>query len=248
MSRIASGLLRTNCSLQPSYVAPPKPAAESRRSWMAVPIAPSRTRTRFPSVARSAATRSPRLIAPPALALGFAQANVRPRLSSEPACKQLLNRLNNYPMMGHLLAWTSCLIFARSSQAARWPTVRRAGPCSICLQSRRCTVAEAARLAQEAEFFDRWAKENTKHLEPVDAAVLARYRRPRGLYAKEFGIRALGDVAGKRILDVGCGEGEDAMILALLGAHVTGLDVSPAAVELSRQRAMVNRVSDRTSF
>lgn len=109
-------------------------------------------------------------------------------------------------------------------------------------------MAEAARLAQEAEFFDRWAKENAKHLEPVDAAVLARYRRPRGLYAKEFGIRALGDVAGKRILDVGCGEGEDAMILALLGAHVTGLDVSPAAVELSRQRAMVNRVSDRTSF
>src|SRR3989454_11277713 len=57
-----------------------------------------------------------------------------------------------------------------------------------------------------------------------------------------------GDLAGKRILDVGCGEGEDGMILAKLGARVTGLDVSPAAIELARQRAQVNGVSERTRF
>ena len=101
---------------------------------------------------------------------------------------------------------------------------------------------------QEAEFFDRQARENAKQLEPVDPAVLERYRRPGVLYPKEACVCALGDLSGKSILDVGCGEGEDAMILARLGAHVTGLDVSPAAIELARQRASINGVSGATDF
>src|SRR2546428_7191124 len=109
-------------------------------------------------------------------------------------------------------------------------------------------MAHATGLAQEVEFFDRWAKENAKHLEPVDGAVLDRYRRPGSLDPKEYCFRLLGDLRGKNILDVGCGEGEDAMILAMLGAQVTGLDVSPGAIALARQRAALNGVSDRTRF
>ena len=101
-------------------------------------------------------------------------------------------------------------------------------------------VGKVAQLAEEAEFFDRWAEENGKHLEPVDAAVLERYRTPGNVYSKEYCFRLLGDLRDKTILDVGCGEGEDGMILAKLGARVTGLDVSPAAIELARQRAQVN--------
>ena len=52
-------------------------------------------------------------------------------------------------------------------------------------------MAHATRLAQEVEFFDRWAKENAKHLEPVDGAVLDRYRRPGSLYPKEYCFRLL---------------------------------------------------------
>jgi 2-polyprenyl-3-methyl-5-hydroxy-6-metoxy-1,4-benzoquinol methylase len=106
----------------------------------------------------------------------------------------------------------------------------------------------AARLSQEAGFFDRWAGENTKRLEPVDPAVLRRYAQPGKLYPKEFCFLLLGDVRGKSVLDVGCGEGEDAMILASLGAQVTGLDVSAGAINLATRRAALNGVSGRARF
>jgi 2-polyprenyl-3-methyl-5-hydroxy-6-metoxy-1,4-benzoquinol methylase len=109
-------------------------------------------------------------------------------------------------------------------------------------------MESASKLAQEAEFFDRWADANAKRLEPTDPAVVERYRRPRSLSPKEYCFRLLGDLRGRNILDVGCGEGEDAMILAMLGAQVTGLDVSPGAVALAKQRAALNGVSDRTRF
>jgi len=106
----------------------------------------------------------------------------------------------------------------------------------------------ARQLAQEAEFFDRWADEHKKRLEKVDPAILERYRNPGIFYPKEACIRLLGDLRGKTILDVGCGEGEDAMILASLGARVTGLDVSPGAIELAKERAALNGLSDRARF
>jgi 2-polyprenyl-3-methyl-5-hydroxy-6-metoxy-1,4-benzoquinol methylase len=110
------------------------------------------------------------------------------------------------------------------------------------------TMKSAAKLAQEAEFFDRWADANAKRLEPTDPAVVERYRRTRGLSPKEYCFQLLGELRGKTILDVGCGEGEDAMILAKLGARVTGLDVSPGAIALATERAALNGVSDRVRF
>jgi 2-polyprenyl-3-methyl-5-hydroxy-6-metoxy-1,4-benzoquinol methylase len=109
-------------------------------------------------------------------------------------------------------------------------------------------MGTAARLAQEAQFFDRWAEESIKQLEPIDPGVVARYQKPGKWYAKEYCINLLGDLRGKRILDVGCGEGEDAVLLAKLGAKVTGFDVSPGAIEVATRRAELNDVSDRVSF
>jgi 2-polyprenyl-3-methyl-5-hydroxy-6-metoxy-1,4-benzoquinol methylase len=46
----------------------------------------------------------------------------------------------------------------------------------------------------------------------------------------------LGDIAGRRVLDAGCGEGFLARVLAARGALVTGIDLSPRLIELARAR------------
>ena len=48
-------------------------------------------------------------------------------------------------------------------------------------------------------------------------------------------LTLLGDVAGKRVLDAGCGEGRFARMLAERGAIVTGIDFSHRMVDLARE-------------
>lgn len=52
----------------------------------------------------------------------------------------------------------------------------------------------------------------------------------------------LGDVAGRRVLDYGCGHGMAAVVLARLGARVTGFDLSDGYVAEARRRATANEV------
>lgn len=47
-------------------------------------------------------------------------------------------------------------------------------------------------------------------------------------------LEVMGDVAGKRILDAGCGEGRFARMLAERGAQVTALDLSSRMIEIAR--------------
>src|SRR4051812_43836685 len=44
-------------------------------------------------------------------------------------------------------------------------------------------------------------------------------------------------VRGPKVLDLGCGTGDLACILAARGYHVTGIDISPLAVERARTKA-----------
>lgn len=55
-------------------------------------------------------------------------------------------------------------------------------------------------------------------------------------YEKPEMMRLLGDVAGRRVLDAGCGAGPLALALREAGATVAGFDVSPAMVALARER------------
>lgn len=53
-------------------------------------------------------------------------------------------------------------------------------------------------------------------------------------------LNALGDIAGKTILDLACGNGHTSRMLAARGATVTGVDISPAQIE----RAQSEEIDD----
>ena len=55
-------------------------------------------------------------------------------------------------------------------------------------------------------------------------------------YERPEMIRLAGDVAGLEVLDAGCGSGPLAEALRAQGAVVSGFDLSPAMVELARER------------
>jgi len=57
-----------------------------------------------------------------------------------------------------------------------------------------------------------------------------------GYYTRPAVLDLAGDVAGRRILDVGCGAGPLLAALRERGAVVTGVDSSPKMLELARQR------------
>lgn len=51
-------------------------------------------------------------------------------------------------------------------------------------------------------------------------------------------LDALGNVRGKRALDIGCGEGRFSRLLAGLGAEVTGVDLTEPLIERARELAV----------
>ncbi len=80
--------------------------------------------------------------------------------------------------------------------------------------------------------------------------VVERYRQLKHwkIFPKEYTFKCMAPFEGKRILDFGCGEGEISTQLALLGAQVTGVDISPELVDLGRIRAKLDGVEDRIQF
>ncbi|MGB2799694.1 MAG: class I SAM-dependent methyltransferase [Dehalococcoidia bacterium] len=55
----------------------------------------------------------------------------------------------------------------------------------------------------------------------------------------------LGDMKGKTVLDVGCGEGYNTRLLAKLGARMTGVDISPKLIEFAREEERKNPLGIR---
>ncbi|MCC6421209.1 MAG: methyltransferase domain-containing protein [Gemmataceae bacterium] len=95
------------------------------------------------------------------------------------------------------------------------------------------------RYESERRFFDRLAADVV--IEPMSRAALERYARPPRphLFSKEFMFSLLGDARGKRVLEVGCGQGVASVQLAYCGARVTGIDLSEESVHVARRRAAV---------
>jgi SAM-dependent methyltransferase len=53
---------------------------------------------------------------------------------------------------------------------------------------------------------------------------------------------------GRHVLEYGCGPGSYSFFLARNGAEVTGVDISPVAIERARETARLEGVDGRTSF
>jgi 2-polyprenyl-3-methyl-5-hydroxy-6-metoxy-1,4-benzoquinol methylase len=66
---------------------------------------------------------------------------------------------------------------------------------------------------------------------------------PDTAYSLEYAHYLLGNVRGKRILDFGCGAGENTVTLALRGADTVGIDVSPELIALAKSRCDLHDVN-----
>jgi len=93
-------------------------------------------------------------------------------------------------------------------------------------------AGEAAVHAREAAFHDQWASSTSLE----DVPVRECFEAPTAL-ENQFILRKMGDLKGKKVLDIGAGLGESSVYFALKGAQVTTSDISPLMVEKVLQLA-----------
>jgi len=74
-------------------------------------------------------------------------------------------------------------------------------------------------------------------------------RHDRGNLTRKFlELIDLDNVAGKRVLDIGCGAGQYSVLLAKHGAIVIGIDLSPVGIEHAKRMAEANGVAENCTF
>jgi ubiquinone/menaquinone biosynthesis C-methylase UbiE len=92
-------------------------------------------------------------------------------------------------------------------------------------------------LREEAEFANRDYAKHADDLE-LKPRMWTRYAHPTELWDwRQMAVVQLGDVAGKDMLDMGCGMGEESVYFAKLGAKVTGIDIAEVGIATLKRRA-----------
>ena len=81
----------------------------------------------------------------------------------------------------------------------------------------------------EEKFFNKWANE----VSGKDILVRESFEAKTSV-ENHFALKALGDLKGKKMLDLGCGTGEASVYFALKGAKVTACDVSLECLKLGK--------------
>lgn len=102
---------------------------------------------------------------------------------------------------------------------------------------------EAERSAAEA------SQINVADLRVAETQV-ARYLNPPAdtSYPLEYAFHLLGDVRGKTVLEYGCGDGKNTLLLARRGAKVKALDISPELIRVARRRLSDNHITTGVEF
>jgi ubiquinone/menaquinone biosynthesis C-methylase UbiE len=96
---------------------------------------------------------------------------------------------------------------------------------------------------EAARLFDRELLVSPRQIERYKHAKLGPLNTPKdALFARILPL------AGKSVLDYGCGHGENSILLAASGARVTGFDISPVSIRKAKQRAILHCLSDRICF
>src|SRR5438046_9308753 len=90
---------------------------------------------------------------------------------------------------------------------------------------------------RESVFHDQWAASVDLKTLPVREA----FEAPTAL-ENRFILRRMGDLRGKRLLDIGCGLGESSVFFALRGAQVKATDLSAGLVAPAIQLGSLHRV------
>lgn len=92
-------------------------------------------------------------------------------------------------------------------------------------------------LKREKEFHDKWAST----INPESLNVESFFESSTAP-ENRFILAQLGDIKGKKLLDIGCGAGENSVYFAKKGALCTATDYSPGMVEVAKQFAKKNNV------
>jgi len=101
------------------------------------------------------------------------------------------------------------------------------------------------RWASESGFFDNIRYDS----EPLHTSVVERYLKcERPNFSDDYAFLAMGDLSGKTVLEIGCGDGWRSIVMALRGARVVSLDISSKAVAAARARAEQHGLLDRIQF
>lgn len=98
--------------------------------------------------------------------------------------------------------------------------------------------SDERRFEIEQNFHDMWAEQ-----ESVDKLDVVAFNQMCTSPEMRYITEKLGDLKGKKLLDVGCGLGEASVYFALLGADVTSSDISPGMLKKTEELARCNNIS-----
>lgn len=106
-------------------------------------------------------------------------------------------------------------------------------PIGADLKQRELIEAERSVVDAQSRSEDLFVRDCQRYMNPpADAA-----------YSLEYAYYLLGDVRGKRVLDFGCGAGENTALLALRGADTVAIDLSPELIALAEKRCSLHGVN-----